>query len=64
MLCAYSDGLGEFIAYIKHFNKVKGENMSLDDMIFDVYCYVDHIEFMTVEEQQVSSIFNEELDLY
>lgn len=37
--------------------------MSLDDMIFDVYCYLDHMDFMTVEEVQVSSIFNEELDL-
>lgn len=38
--------------------------MDLNDLIFDVYCYVDHIDFMTDEEVQVSSIFNEELDLY
>ena len=37
--------------------------MDLNDLVFDYYCFVDHIDFMTVEEQQVSSIFNGELEL-
>ena len=39
------------------------KNMNLDDMVFDYYCFVDHIDFMTVEEKQVSSISFEELEL-
>ena len=59
MLCAYLSTFEKVLAYIKHFNKVKGENMSLDDLIFDFYCFVEHMDFMTVEERQVSSIFGE-----
>lgn len=33
--------------------------MDLNDLLFDFYCFVDHEEFMTVEEKQVSSIFEE-----
>ena len=37
--------------------------MDLNDLVFDYYCYVEHMEFMTVEEQQVSAIFGDiELD--
>lgn len=39
------------------------EKMNLDDIVFDYYCFVDHMDFLTVEEQQVSSIFGE-LELY
>lgn len=33
--------------------------MDLNDLLFDFYCFVDHEEFMAVEERQVSSIFGE-----
>ena len=38
--------------------------MDLNDLVFDFYCYVEHEDFMTVEERQVSSISFEELDLF
>lgn len=38
--------------------------MDLNDLVFDFYCFVEHEEFMTVEERQVSSISFEELDLF
>ena len=31
--------------------------MDLNDIVFDYYCFVEHMDFMTVEEKQVSSIF-------
>ena len=37
--------------------------MNLNDLVFDYYCFVEHMDFMTVEEQQVSSIFGE-LELF
>ena len=40
-------------------NKLK---MDLDNLVFDYYCYVDHMDFMTVEEREVSSIPFEELE--
>lgn len=33
--------------------------MDLNDLVFDFYCYVEHEDFMTAEERQVSSIFGE-----
>ncbi|MBQ6629887.1 MAG: hypothetical protein IJH65_13860 [Methanobrevibacter sp.] len=36
---------------------------TLDNMVFDYYCFVDHMDFMTVEERQVSSISFEELGI-
>ena len=37
--------------------------MDLNDLVFDCYCFVEHMDFMTDEEQQISSIFGDiELD--
>ena len=39
------------------------EGIDLGDAVFDCYCYIEHMDFLTVEEQQVSSIFGDiELD--
>ncbi|WP_296891187.1 hypothetical protein [uncultured Methanobrevibacter sp.] len=35
--------------------------MDLNDIVFDYYCFVEHEDFMTVEERKVSSIFGESL---
>lgn len=35
--------------------------MDLDNLVFDYYCYIEHMDFMTDEEIKVSSIF-ESLD--
>ena len=39
------------------------DKLNLDDAVFDCYCYVEHMDFLTVEEQHVSSIFGE-LELF
>ena len=37
--------------------------MDLNDLVFDYYCFVEHMDFLTDEERQVSSIIGE-LELY
>ena len=39
------------------------DKLNLDDAVFDCYCYVEHMDFLTVEERKVSSIPFEELGL-
>lgn len=33
--------------------------MDLNDFVFDFYCYIEHEDFITFEERQISSIFGE-----
>lgn len=37
---------------------------NLDNMVFDYYCFVDHIDFLTDEEKQISNIDFNELGIY
>lgn len=43
---------------------VKMLETTLDNMVFDYYCFVDHMDFMTDEEIQVSNIDFNELGIY
>jgi hypothetical protein len=36
---------------------------TLDNLVFDYYCFVDHMDFLTDEEKQVSNIDFENLGI-
>lgn len=39
------------------------KNMNLDDLVFDYYCFVEHMDFMNDVERELSSISFEELGI-
>ena len=63
MLCA---NLTDFYGVLVSTINLKGENMknmNLDDLVFDYYCFVEHMDFMNDVERELSSISFEELGI-